>query len=83
MRAYNASISRDWWRNLRFEVISLAGGICSLCHREPATQVHHLRYPVGRREQIRDLMACCDSCHYRLHHPVAANDNFEQDEFDL
>src|SRR6516225_1290151 len=35
-----------------------ACGICERCHKEPATQVHHLRYPRGRREQARN--ASCE-----------------------
>lgn len=73
----------DWFLNLRFDVISLAGGTCSYCHREPATQVHHLRYPVGRREEARDLAAVCDRCHMIAHGVVAANDNDIQEEMDL
>jgi hypothetical protein len=64
-----------WWRELWWYVINdRAGGICERCHKEPAVQVHHLVYPIGRREQARDLMAVCDACHYLLHHPPA-NDN--------
>lgn len=73
----------NWWNNLRFEVISLAGGICSFCHVEPASQVHHLRYPVGRREQPRDLAAVCDDCHRKIHGLTPANDNEDQFEIDL
>jgi hypothetical protein len=71
-----------WWSDLRFEVISLAGGICSVCYIRPATQVHHKVYPVGRREQARDLMAICNLCHENAHGLVAANDNEKQEELD-
>jgi hypothetical protein len=65
-----------WWRELRWQVINdRAGGICERCHKEPAVQVHHLDYPIGRREQLRDLMAVCDDCHHLLHYPTPANDN--------
>lgn len=84
MSNYQRAINEKWWRVLRWQVINdRAGGICEACHIEFATQVHHLRYPTGRREQARDLMAVCDPCHYLLHHPVPANDNFEQEEFEL
>ncbi len=74
----------QWWRNLRWQVLNeRAGGICEKCHKEFATEVHHLTYPVGRREQARDLMAVCDGCHYLLHYQTPANDNFEQEELPL
>jgi hypothetical protein len=84
MSNYARAISEPWWKALRWQVLGeRAGGVCESCHREFATQVHHLHYPVGRREQARDLMAVCDGCHYSFHHPVAANDNFEQEEFEI
>jgi hypothetical protein len=68
-----------WWHQIRWEILHRrAGGICEICDKEPATQLHHEVYPVSRREQMRDLIACCDSCHWRIHHPneiMAANDN--------
>ena len=77
-RLYNY---QRWWRQLRWYVINeRAGGICENpgCN-EPATQVHHLVEPVGRRECATDLMALCDGCHYRVHYfPSAANDNEHQ-----
>jgi hypothetical protein len=68
-----------WYSNLRWQVINdRAGGICERCHKDSATQVHHLCYPRGRREQARDLLAVCDLCHYLLHFPAPANDNEPQ-----
>jgi hypothetical protein len=52
-----------WYSNLRWQVINdRAGGICERCHKDSATQVHHLCYPRGCREQARDLLAVCDLC---------------------
>jgi hypothetical protein len=42
---------------------------------EHVAMPRNLRYPRGRREQARDLLAVCDLCHYLLHHPAPANDN--------
>jgi hypothetical protein len=69
-----------WWRAVRWETFTRAGGTCEVCFNEPATQTHHLRYPTQRREQASDLLAVCDSCHYNLHHPEAANDNWPDDQ---
>lgn len=75
-RYRNLDRTRRYYLNLWWHVINeRACGICERCHKEPATQVHHLRYPRGRREQARDLLAVCDLCHYLLHHPAPANDN--------
>lgn len=77
-RLYN----ENWWRLLRWFVINdRAGGMCELrwpgC-LQTATEVHHVHYPVGRREQASDLLAVCDHCHYLQHYPAPANDNDEQ-----
>jgi len=82
-RLYNES----WWRKLRYEVIYLrANGRCEVrtfgCQGK-ATQVHHVTYPVGRREQHTDLVACCDMCHYLMHYPPPANDNDDEAELPL
>ena len=69
-------MSDRWFKIICWDVINdRAGGICERCHKETATQVHHLCYPTGRREQYRDLLAVCDECHRRLHNLSAANDN--------
>jgi hypothetical protein len=80
MRRYpryrNLDRTRRYYLNLWWHVINeRACGTCERCHKEPATQVHHIRYPRGRRDQARDLLAVCDLCHYLLHHPAPANDN--------
>jgi hypothetical protein len=81
-------VSVKWFNTVRWEVINFrARGLCEICNVQTANEVHHLRYPVGRREQARDLVAVCDDCHRGIHLAdgdfVGANDNFEQDEFDL
>ena len=84
MSNYARAINEPYWRALRWQVINeRAGGICECCHVRFAVQVHHTHYPTGRREQARDLLAVCDKCHHDIHHPIAANDNFEQEEFEL
>jgi hypothetical protein len=66
-----------WWRDLCWFVINeRAGAVCERCHVRPAVQVHHVCYPVGRREEARDLMGVCDTCHCWLHFgPDPANNN--------
>jgi len=64
-----------WWWRLRWQVLNRAGGVCEACHVRTAEQVHHLKYPRDRREEMRDLQAVCDECHRRFHHLEAANDN--------
>lgn len=78
--------SEKWWRQLRWFVINeRAGGMCEIrksgCYGV-ATEVHHVCYPVGRREQASDLLAACDWCHYLMHYPAPANDN-DEDELPL
>lgn len=80
MSAYSRMLNQHrWWRVLRWEVMARAGGVCEVCHKNDATEVHHLVYPVSRRERASDLYAICNDCHYRLHFPRPAdNDNTPQ-----
>lgn len=46
-------------------------GFCALCLRNPATQVHHLRYPkVWGTEPLKTLLCLCAGCHKSLHGPA-------------
>ena len=85
MSGYSRRLYNErWWRALRWYVINdRAGGVCEQCNFEFATQVHHLVYPSGRREQASDLLALCDDCHHAMHFPVFVADNDNQPALDL
>jgi hypothetical protein len=70
------------WRKIRFERIELAGGICEVCFKDPATQCHHLSYVGKGWERLSDIRAVCSACHAKLHgywEPANDNDQFALD----
>jgi len=48
-----------------------ANFICQRCHKEPATEVHHLVH-VG---VASDLLPVCSACHRSIHRRKVAHDN--------
>jgi hypothetical protein len=56
------------WRIVRFEAIERAGGVCEICHKNSATQVHHWTYDSEGWERPSDLSAVCDDCHLMIHY---------------
>lgn len=53
---------------VRKRVMERAGGICERCRKRPATQPHHLRYPVwGTFDVPENLLAVCRPCHAAIH----------------
>lgn len=75
-----------WYQAVRRECLRRAHFICEVkgcgaC----AVETHHLCYPVGRREEPRDLQAVCRFHHWWLHHfdLPAANDNEEAEQLEL
>jgi hypothetical protein len=41
--------------------------ICQVCHKNKATQVHHLNYDHWKNEPLDDLISVCRLCHMSLH----------------
>ena len=57
----------DHWIKVRDQVMARSGGICELCRRRKANQVHHKHYRSLFNENInRDLVATCGTCHRKI-----------------
>jgi hypothetical protein len=56
----------DW--KFASSVMKTAGGNrCALCDSTKRLQVHHWTYKRTGKEQVRDLLVVCDSCHELIH----------------
>jgi hypothetical protein len=84
MTLYNSTSYALWYLKLRHRVKERAHFKCEIpgCNAW-ADQVHHLVYPTGRREDMRDLMAVCARHHYEMHNRRPANDNKEDEQLEL
>jgi hypothetical protein len=65
---YREYLKHPKFLNIRSIVLSQASFICQVCNSEPATQVHHVRYPPwGTFDVPENLIAICHRCHYEVH----------------
>lgn len=65
---YNAYLKSNEWQWLKNEVMYRAKGICELCGKTCATEVHHVKYPKMFSEDHPDnLLALCQPCHDKQH----------------
>src|SRR5262245_39740263 len=71
------------WHERRQWILKRARGICEMCRKRPATEIHHLTYKRVFNENPADLMALCRQCHAEIHWRQPANDNQIQFRFDL
>ena len=59
----------DYLRHPRFlevrrQAFDRAGGLCERCKQRPATEPHHLAYPIwGEFDVVENLLAVCHECH--------------------
>ena len=60
-------LNRIWFKNKRINVgFNPRTGICSLCHKQGLTDIHHVQY--HELEPLKDTIELCDSCHNRQRH---------------
>jgi hypothetical protein len=69
---YEAYLASPKWRAMRQAVLSRSQGVCELCEKEAATDIHHVTYIRLGNELLTDLRAVCRTCHEYLHTPAAA-----------
>lgn len=55
------------WRHARDRVMWRSRGICEACLDNPAQDVHHITYAMGKLPPAWELKAVCRACHKRLH----------------
>jgi 5-methylcytosine-specific restriction endonuclease McrA len=66
-RAIAATKERQW-RELRRTVLKRDGGLCRVCVRATAMDVHHILFrSLGGKDEARNLIACCKRCHADIH----------------
>jgi 5-methylcytosine-specific restriction endonuclease McrA len=71
------------WHERREWILQRAMGICEICGKRPATEVHHRTYKRIFNEDPTDLVALCRQCHAEIHWRQPANDNLIQYSFDF
>jgi hypothetical protein len=55
------------WRSLKNQVIKERGSACQLCGITKQLHLHHMTYKRLGREDKRDLLLVCKSCHAFIH----------------
>lgn len=66
----------DYLRSAEFSVIrkqvfQRANGVCEVCHKQHATEPHHIKYSNwhdGELDTPANLVAVCHPCHCKIHH---------------
>lgn len=60
---YRAYLVSEEWQQKRLAVFRRAGGLCEVCRKAPAREVHHKSYGTFGQERLEDLLALCPPCH--------------------
>lgn len=60
---YARYLATAHWARTRAERMQACRGVCEVCLRRPATEVHHVTYARLGCEWPDDLVACCHHCH--------------------
>jgi len=65
---YQAYLAMPLYKIARGVAMKRANGICEECNAAPATEVHHIQYPVwGTFDTPSNLRPICHDCHCREH----------------
>jgi hypothetical protein len=63
-KTYPEYLRTPLFRIARAVAFRRANGRCEDCHRKPASEVHHLRYPLWNSfDTPSNLRAVCHECH--------------------
>ncbi|MCK4487447.1 MAG: HNH endonuclease [Desulfobacterales bacterium] len=64
----------EHWQALAKKARQRAGYRCQLCNQNGVLHVHHRSYQNrGRKGELKDLIALCETCHRRFHHITGGN----------
>lgn len=66
-KKYQAYLNSPEWKFRRLKRLHCDKFTCQKCKKNTATQVHHKTYKRIYKEQMRDLMSVCSSCHRKIH----------------
>jgi hypothetical protein len=73
--AYQWYLGSEFWAEKRRCAMARAKYVCQRCHKNKATEVHHMTYLRVFNELATDLLPVCSACHRDIHHLKPANDN--------
>jgi hypothetical protein len=67
-RSYRQYLTHPHYLAIRQQVMQRASGVCELCEKSRATEVHHRIYPAwGTFDHPDALIAICHNCHCKAH----------------
>lgn len=72
---YEWYLGSEFWAEKRRCAMERAKYVCQRCHKNKATEVHHVTYLRVFNELASDLLPVCSACHRDIHHLKPANDN--------
>jgi len=59
-------------RHIKEQVFERSGEVCEWCHRQRATQIHHIKKrSQGGKDDPDNLIHLCMDCHHAMHNEVA------------
>ena len=64
---YHEYLKSPEWRALKNQIIKERGLACQLCGTKEQIHLHHMSYKRLGREDKRDLLLVCRSCHLYVH----------------
>lgn len=65
--AYKKYLQGDHWEEFKKLIFEWRGRKCQLCQSQRKLQVHHMTYKRRGKEDPRDVLIVCDSCHKFIH----------------
>lgn len=66
-RDYYEYIRSKKWKDFRDQALTYYGHNCASCGNKSDLQVHHKHYKTLFREEIKDVMILCETCHRKTH----------------
>jgi len=65
---YQEYLNHPRFRAIRKQAMENAKWTCQDCHKNRATEVHHLKYPPwGEFDIVENLLPICHMCHCKRH----------------
>ena len=73
---YSAYMNSEHWqlKKKAFKECKLFKGCCQICSEKDNLHIHHKSYTRLGKEYLSDLVALCESCHFKLHELLDESD---------
>lgn len=65
--AYQKYLESDYWASVKLDLYHIRGKRCEVCFSTSSVQVHHKTYKRIGKEEPKDLILLCASCHKKAH----------------